>query len=235
LQAPEFERHLAYGARQIVAFSDSLHATVAAGGVMKAPNLRFLGFAAISVAACIASMPAKASLVADGVTYSLTETSLTSTTDQFTLDITGINGASDTEKGRYGVQSFALNKPKDFVSALAPTGFTYKAGGLNSSGCNGTGNFFCFFANTTPSGPALAPNSSLDYIFTVTTSAAGSFSGYDPGFKIHWVGSKTGKYDLVSKEITPTVVPLPAAAWLLVSGLVGVGAMARRRKSEAAG
>jgi hypothetical protein len=61
---------------------------------------RFLGFAAVSVAASIASMPAKASLVAFGVTYSLTETSLSSTTDQFTLDITGINGATDTETGR---------------------------------------------------------------------------------------------------------------------------------------
>jgi hypothetical protein len=165
-----------------------------------------------------------------GVTYSLTETSLTSTTDQFKLDITGINGASDTEKGRYGVQSFAFNPSTNFVSALAPTGFTYMAGGLDSSGCNGKGSFFCFKANTTPSGPALPAGSSLDYVFTVTTSAAGSFSGYQPGFKINLVGTKNN-YDLVSKPITPTAVPLPAAAWLLLSGLAAMARLRRRPDS----
>jgi hypothetical protein len=198
------------------------------GIVMKSPNSRFLGFATISVAACIASMPAKASLVADGVTYSLTETTLTSTTDQFTLGITGINGGSDTEKGRYGVQSFAFTTPTNFVSATAPSGFTYLTGGLNSTGCDGSGGFFCFKANTTPVAPALPAGSTLSYVFTVTTSAAGSFP-YVPDFKINWVGTKNN-YDLVSKPITPTAVPLPAAAWLLLSGIAGMGAMARRRR-----
>jgi len=200
---------------------------------MKPPNSRFLGFAAMSVAACIASMPAKASLVADGVTYSLTETVLSSTTDQFTLDITGINGTSDTEKGRYGVQSFAFTQPAGFVSATPPGGFTASLGGLASGGCNTHGNFFCFTNNTTPPAPALPADSMLSYVFTVTLAAGGSFSGYVPDFKINWAGSFTnpagGGYDHVSLPITPTAVPLPAAAWLLLSGLAGMGAMARGR------
>jgi hypothetical protein len=197
---------------------------------MKSPNSRFLGFAAMSVAACVASMPANASLVADGITYTLTETSLTATMDQFTLGITGINAASDTEGGRYGVQAFAFTQPTNFVVAPAPTGFKESLGGLNSSGCNTTGNFYCFTALATPTAPALPADSSLSYVFTVTTSAAGSFSGYVPDLKINWVGSKTGGYDLVSQPITPTAVPLPAAAWLLLSGIAGMGAMARRRR-----
>jgi hypothetical protein len=199
------------------------------GIVMKSPNARFLGFAAMSVAACIASMPAKASLVADGITYTLTETTTANPlTDQFTLGITGINGASDTEKGRFGVQSFAFTQPTNFVLATAPTGFTESLGGLDSSGCNATGNFYCFTAITTPT-TQLPADSTLSYVFTVTTSAAGSFSGYVPDLKINWVGTNNN-YDLVSQPITPTAVPLPAAAWLLLSGIAGMGAMARRRR-----
>jgi hypothetical protein len=33
-------------------------------------------------------------------------------------------------------------------------------------------------------------------------------------------------------DVSVTAVPLPAAAWLLLSGLAGIGAMARRRRSE---
>ena len=66
-----------------------------------------------------------------------------------------------------GVQSFAFSELANFSSATAPSGFTFEAGGLNSSGCNGSGNFFCL-SGSTPSGPALAANSVLDFVFDVT-------------------------------------------------------------------
>ena len=68
--------------------------------------------AAISGALAIfAGAPASASLIADGVTYTLFETSLSPTEDQFTLEITGINGPTDTEGSRYGVNSLAFTEP----------------------------------------------------------------------------------------------------------------------------
>ena len=76
---------------------------------------RYLCPAAMAFAFGIAASPVYAdTLTADGITYSLTDSVVNSTTNQFTLTITGINGSSDTEGGRYGVQSFAFNKPANF-------------------------------------------------------------------------------------------------------------------------
>ena len=189
--------------------------------------------ATIACVVGLASSPVYAStLIADGITYSLTETALNSTTEQSTLGISGINGPSDTEQGRYGVQSFAFNKPANFSSATAPTGFTFEAGGLSAGGCNGHGNFFCF-SGSTPSGPALAANSVLDFVFDVTLSS-GSFAGYDPGFKINWDGTKNN-YDLVSLDLAPSVsaTPLPGTLPLFVSALGLLAFVLLRKKREA--
>jgi len=190
----------------------------------------------LGVVAISAGTPAWASLVADGVTYTLFESTLSPTVDRFTLDITGINGATDTEGGRYGVNSLAFNEtpptgtpPKGSLVTGTMSGFTYMTGGLNAMGCDGTGNFFCFKAITASTAPALAANSELKLTFDLTVAQAGDFAGYNPDFKIQWRGSKSGKYDLVSQTLTPTAVPLPAALPLLLGGIAGLGFMRRRK------
>jgi len=185
--------------------------------------------AILGVIAISASAPASASLVADGLTYTLFESSLSPTVAQFTLDITGINGGTDTEGGRYGVNSLAFNEtPVGSVVTGTMTGFTYKTGGLNAMGCDGTGNFFCFKAVTAPTAPALAANSELQLTFDLTVAQAGDFAGYNPDFKIQWLGSKSGKYDLVSQTLLPVTVPLPSALPLLFGGIAGLGFMRRK-------
>jgi hypothetical protein len=186
-----------------------------------------LGAIAIS-----AGTQARASLVADGLTYTLFEsTTSDSNVDQFTLDITGINAPLDLEGSRFGVNSLAFNETSPMGSIVTGTltGFTFMTGGLNAMGCDGTGNFFCFKANTAPTGPALAANSELKFTFDLTVADASNFAGYNPSFKIQWLGGKPGKYDLVSQTLTPTPVPLPAALPLLLGGVAGLGFMRRRK------
>jgi hypothetical protein len=202
--------------------------------------MRRVFLAALATAAIgFASMPAPASaatLVADGITYNLTLNSITNggLTGNFTLAISGINTASDTEGGRTGINAFAFNDPSlgTAVSGTS-TGFNFLTGGLNAAGCDGSGNFFCF-ANSTPLGTPLP--SSLSLIFSVTSDTAGSWADYaTPDFKIDWTGSKNN-YDLVSLAIPVNHDPVPEpATWaMMLLGFGGIG-MALRRSRKANG
>jgi hypothetical protein len=190
--------------------------------MVKCMNFKSLWLATILGSVAIsASAPSWASLIADGITYSLFES---------TLDITGINGPTDTEGRRYGVNSIAFTEPTAAsVVTASLAGFTFMTGGLNAMGCDGTGNFFCFKASTVPTAPALAANSELQLTFNVTVASAGDLANYSPDFKIQWLGGKSGKYDLVSQTLTPTPVPLPAALPQLLGGLAALRFMSRRK------
>ena len=177
------------------------------------------------------SAPAQAVLIDHGITYDLQVISgLNSTTAFFNLHITGINGPTDTEGGRFGVNDFAFTTPTNFLNASALPGFAFQPGGLNSNGCNGSGGFFCF-NGPIPSGPAMAANSVLDIPFSATLSS-GNFLGWDPHLKIDWVGTKNN-YGLVSQEINITSVPGPVVGAGLPGLLGAMGALvmlARRRR-----
>ena len=125
-------------------------------------------------------MPAKADLVAFGVTYSVSGTGADTNILNAVLNITGINGAADTEGGRVGVNAFGFSTAglTGLVSGSS-AGYTFSFGGLDATGCNGSGGFFCFSRDiqlgTTP---ALAADSSISIPFSLTLTAGNDFIDY---------------------------------------------------------
>ena len=211
---------------------------------------------AVALAGCMAVLPAYA-LTADGLTYTLTAFA-TPNPDvaNLTLTISGINGPSDTEGGRYGVFAIAFNDPSAFAQITAiPAGFQQRPGGLSSGGgggCDGHGNFFCV-QNTQPiAQSSLAANSTLNFDFSVafagfSTATLVAAADYQDDFKISWDGSKSKNYgssnfksgyDHVSQDLalsSPAAAPeidpgsSTAALTLLFGGLAIL--RGRRRRS----
>jgi len=194
--------------------------------------------------------PANAVLTVEGITYTLTEANTADPlTDRFTLSISGINGATDPKPTRTGIDAIAFNQPTGFTTAtmISPGNYTLVMGGLDSDGCKqNAANFFCFdntLIDENNNIPTTLMGSTATYIFDITT-ATGDFTGYNPSFKINYVGT-ANNYDLVSKTIglnggtpgqqcaTPPCdvdVPEPTSLILLGSALMTGGLALRRRR-----
>lgn len=182
-----------------------------------------ISYTALAAAAALALSSAPASaLTVDNITYSLTHSlvSAAAGTETWSLTLGILNESTD---GRTAVTSLAFNRPDGFVSATLP-GWTTMSGGLNASGCSGSGNFFCFAGYA-----AAAP--SMSFTFSLT-AAAGALDAYAPDFKIDWIGSQNN-YDLVSLPLASVnAVPEPETYAMMLAGLGLMGAMVRRRRKS---
>lgn len=193
--------------------------------------MKKLAYALCATTALALATPATAAntLVADGITYTLTLDSLTNggLTGNYTLGISGINTSSDTEGGRTGINAFAFTDPTGGAVSGSSTGFTFQQGGLMSTGCNTSqANFFCFANN----GYVLPSGSTASIDFTLTALTAADLASWSPDFKIDWTGSQKN-YDLVSLPIPVNGVPEPATWVMMLLGFAGVGMTMRRRRT----
>jgi hypothetical protein len=203
----------------------------------------------------------------EGLTYTLeAQATADPLTEQFALLITGQNSGTDTRGGRTGIDAFAFNLVNNKTNSPAtgvvvgtifdgtlvnnPSNWVFKNGGLNSTGCNSTGNFFCFdnTAIDQNSNPQIIPTALLGTTpivigFEATLLPGDSWANYSTALKINWVGTQQN-YSLVSEDIpintscpdcviNPVIVatPEPMSIALLGLGLLGTVAFGRRKTS----
>lgn len=153
--------------------------------------------------------------VATNSTSAFTTTGTTSTTLQ--VSGTGFTPASSPTLTA-GVTDGAVNASPS-SGTFTETYFPGSASAVDLSGSVDSGSLAAFIGAGTVAFAAEFPSATSSGSFT---NPAGTFAGAGGG------GQASGSLE-VTYDYTP--VPLPASAWLALSGLIGLGALARKQRA----
>ena len=128
----------------------------------------------------------------------------------------------------------------DFAVGFDSFSFNYSFSGNSSandgetvsiwSGLNGTGSLLDTLSLNAAT-QAVSCTSSFDAYCTWMSITASGFKGAESA--VFGPNSQTLSTEFDGLQLTPSAVPLPAAGWLLLSGLIGMGAASRRRPTAA--
>lgn len=119
--------------------------------------------------------------------------------------------------------SFSLAGPTNFSTSASVTNSAGDIGSLAIAILNGTG-----LGGSVLSGPSSASLVGTSLVAsTVASLAAGTYS-----VRVTGTGSANGSAFGGSLDVSPATVPVPGALLLFGSGLIGLGALTRRKKQR---
>jgi hypothetical protein len=147
----------------------------------------------------------------------------------YTINTSGYSG------GGTHLDTVALKVSSGLVSAdlvSAPGGigiWNETLGGINANGCSGSGSGFDCVEATSVGVSPVVPGGTYTWVFNLEIANGGLFTDNNSSVKARYVNDSGGKVgDLVSENITLTLVPEPSTALLFALG----GSLLAARRSK---